>query len=179
MTDDCQTQAETFVFRLVGFVRLAKRIENERQKIGANARAVVVYFQPRVRSGAFEADFDSSFFAGEFDGVREQIPDDLLQALRVAADKPDTLVKVAVQTNAFGGDCRRDRLNRRVNDGAKFDWTSVNVKFSRPDTRNIQQIFDKLRLRPRAALDDGERVPGFLLRRAFLFPANSSSRESC
>jgi hypothetical protein len=48
MANDCQTKAETFVVPLIGFLRLAKRIEDERQEIGANASAVVINYEPRV-----------------------------------------------------------------------------------------------------------------------------------
>src|SRR5687768_18623492 len=87
MFDDGQAEAKTTVQPRRRSIRLAERFEHRAEKIARNALTGVTDRQLEDVLSAVEPDADSPAFLGEFDGVREEIPDDLLKAGAIAVDE--------------------------------------------------------------------------------------------
>src|ERR1051325_3985759 len=88
MTHDRQAQPEPAVLARARAVGLAKALEDEGQKLRLDSRAGIADGDLDVRANAFESHLHAPVSGSKLDGVREQVPDDLLQAIRVAGDGP-------------------------------------------------------------------------------------------
>ena len=104
-------------------------------------------------------DLDLSAPGGEFHRVREEVPHDLLQALRVPRDPPRVRVEDDVEPDALGLGGRAHHVDRSLHHGREVHGADVEAEPSGHDARHVQQVLDELRLRPGAALDrlDGAR----------------------
>ena len=83
LTGDGQAEAQATVLARGAAVRLPERVEHVRQELGFDAGAAVLNGQdepvfPR------QPDIDLAVRRRELDGVREQVPDHLLQAIGIA-----------------------------------------------------------------------------------------------
>src|SRR5262245_7190262 len=86
IVDDRQPQPETTVPARGRTVRLAKSVEDVRKKGGIDADPAIGDRNADAPINLLSADRDSSVIRRELDGVRQQIPQDLLQARRVGED---------------------------------------------------------------------------------------------
>src|SRR5262245_45219157 len=73
-----------------------------RKELRLDAFPVIAHDDGDVRVRAFEREFDTPAFGCELDRIREQVPDDLLQAVGVACDLARERVQIGGYTNAFG-----------------------------------------------------------------------------
>src|SRR5262249_39493271 len=76
-------------------------IEHIRQKFRFDALSRVTDGDLDVGVYAFQTDLDAAALVRELDGVREQVPNHLLQTIRVAGDLPDVAVEAAVGRDAL------------------------------------------------------------------------------
>src|SRR2546430_1733210 len=67
-------------------LRLPEPVEDVRQEGGLDPLTGVAHGDLDVRVDALEAELDAPVPRGELDGVREQVPEDLLETLRIAGD---------------------------------------------------------------------------------------------
>src|SRR5262249_23248102 len=65
-------------------VPLPKPVEDVRQKILANALSRISHADERIRTAAFETDFNRSAVWRELDRVRKQVPNNLLDSACIA-----------------------------------------------------------------------------------------------
>src|SRR5262245_22434578 len=63
---------------------LEKAIEDVREEIGADALTGIADGEPRVRAGLLEPEVDTATTRRELDGVRQQVPHDLLEPPGIA-----------------------------------------------------------------------------------------------
>ena len=157
---------------------LPETIENLRQKFGLDALSGIADGDFDVRIDAFETNLHAPAFRREFDGVREEIPDDLLQTVGIAGNRSGLRVEQHLQTDVFRFRRVKQRINRRFDDFARLDELHVEPQFARDYSGNIQNIFDDLRLRTRIAVDGFNRSFRVRLRRAIAKAACSTSPES-
>ena len=61
----------------------------------------------------------------EFHGIRQQIPDDLLEAIAIAGDRPHARVDDCLDANALGVGSGLDRRYGIVDDERQLDWLNV------------------------------------------------------
>ena len=89
MPNDRQTKPEPSMLTADRAIGLTKALEHMRKEIRIDTCAVVL-MQMRTTSvsSVEEVDVDGASRRREFDGVGQQIPDDLLQSLRVAFREP-------------------------------------------------------------------------------------------
>ena len=86
--------------RVDAAVGLAEPVEDVGQEIRADAHAVVAHPDLGVAvAGALQADLDAAAGRGELDGVREQVPDHLLQAVGIAGDRPASGVEAQLEAD--------------------------------------------------------------------------------
>ena len=107
------------------------------------------------RAGAWTRSVHAAALGRELDGVREQVPDHLLQAVRVARDL-DRAVGSTVASRLtrlrVGGDAHR--LDRPASTtGPSVDASARRGAASRDDPAHVEEVLDELRLRARAPLD--------------------------
>ena len=92
--------------------------------------------------------------------IRQQVPNDLLQAIRVARDDFESFLKLRLDTDVFRFERWPDCIERGVNDRDQIDWSKMELKFSGDDARDVENVFDDLFLRPRVSFDHFDRVNG-------------------
>ena len=99
-----------------------------------------------VRVDALQADLHPAAARRELDGVREQVPHDLLQPLRVAGDRHAGLIERRLQPDALGGRRRRHGVDRVWITSARFDRPDVEPQLAGDDPRHVEHVADQLLL---------------------------------
>src|SRR4029453_12225260 len=129
-----------------------------RQELGGHPLSRVAAPDLHMRTPPLESDLNASAFRRELDGVREEIPQDLLQTGRVAGNRAGLGVENRLQPDLF---CIRRRsydLDRLLNDRGKINLPYLQSQLACDDARDIEQVVDELCLRPGAALDRFQRT---------------------
>src|SRR5208337_5385078 len=93
MADDGQAESQATVHPRCAGIILAKALENVGKKLGRDTLAGVSHDDLHVRIDALQHDIHPSALGAELDGVREQVPDDLLQTLVVAGDRAGAAIE--------------------------------------------------------------------------------------
>src|SRR5262245_5774648 len=153
VTHDGQTKAQTAVLARGGAVRLTESIENVRQELRLNAHAGVIDRDLDLCPSARQPPFNAPAFVREFDRVREQIPDGLLQTVRVAEDQVALILNDGVQVDSFRFGAGSDNLNGRLKDLPDIDGTGVELESACDDSRSVEDLIDQLRLRSCASFN--------------------------
>ena len=100
-----------------------------------------------------QPDLDTPAAWGELDGIRQEIPDDLLQTLRVARDGHARPIDGGLQLDALRGRGRRHCFQRILNYACEIDRPHVQAKLAGDDPRDIEDIADELFLELGISLD--------------------------
>ena len=116
MLHDREAEAETTERSVRRTFRLPEALEHLRKKIGSDSRAVVPYPNHEVTIDDRRAEHDAAARRSELHGVREEVPEDLLEATTVRL-KRRRLLELDVELHAFRVGVRLDDL-----DGA---WTTA------------------------------------------------------
>ena len=90
---------------------------------------------------------------GELDGVGEQVPDDLLQAVRVAGDGARRRVQHGLHADALGLGRRPHRVQSRLHHGREVHRPHVQAQLAGDDARDVEDVGDELALGARVAVD--------------------------
>src|SRR3982751_6540941 len=91
------------MFARVGAVGLAEAVEDMRQKVCADSLPRVAHDDLGAASLSRQCDAHLAAFGGELDSIRQQVPDNLLQAVGVAVNFVVRLRKLYAQANLFSG----------------------------------------------------------------------------
>ena len=83
---DAEAEPEAAVRPRAGAVCLPEPLEDVRQELCADPLARIAHGELDVRLGAPEVDVDAPAFGRELDGIRQEVPDHLLEARGVARD---------------------------------------------------------------------------------------------
>ena len=95
---DGQAEAEAGLLAHGAVVELAETLEDVRQKLGTDALPGVGDAKDRFAFGTVQRNAHASALGREFDRVRKQIPDDLVQPRFVAVDAERPLLDVAFRS---------------------------------------------------------------------------------
>ena len=112
-----------------------------------------------MRFGVFKTDLDPAAAIRELHGIRDHIPQDLLQPFRVARHWRLISIEDALETNPSRIGCRAHGLDALLNDGLQIDGSHVQSDFSGNDSRDIQHVLDDFGQRCGVSLDDFHRAP--------------------
>ncbi len=82
----------------------------------------------------------------ELDGIREQIPDNLLETRAVGPDGPDGGVRFDVDANVLRVGGRLHDFHGGVQDLPHVNRRELQTDGSRHDARHVQQLVDEMRL---------------------------------
>src|SRR5581483_1171986 len=158
-----QAEAEAALFARDRAVGLAEALEDVRQEVPADALPGVADRDLDVRVDPRERDLHAAPFGRELDRVREQVPDDLLQAVRVTLHQILTRAEYGLQTHAPGVSRRADRLDRVLYDAGDLDRRDFQPEFARNDSRDVEDVLDDLPLRHGALLNRLDGAPPALV----------------
>ena len=110
---DREPEAEPAVTARAGAVGLAEALKHQRQEVRANALSRVVDDDFRHRFARAQLELDLPVGRRELDGVRQQIPHDLLQPLGIALDEDvDIGRRLHHQSDALGLRRQQVRFDR-------------------------------------------------------------------
>ena len=137
-------------------VALPETIEDIWQELRRDANPAVGHREPNGPLESVECHTNPSAGGREFQRVRQEVPDDLLQAIRVAHDGERTGLNAGFEIDVLGPCRRSNRLDPGVDDGCQIDAIHVELQLAGDDAGDVEQVADDPRLRSRVALDDVE-----------------------
>ena len=127
MARDGEPEPQAPSVRLWSRVRDAERAEHIRELFGCDPLAGIAYADVDSGLSAREADLDATSTRREFNRVGHEVPDDLLQAGRVANHRARPLVQGPRQHDPLGLGRRLHRGERRLHDGRDHDSARLEV----------------------------------------------------
>src|SRR5919204_10165 len=130
-------------------VALAEAVEDVGEEVGVDAGARVRDRHLGLAVRARESHAHAPARGRELDGVREEVPEDLLQALGVARDLRGRVVEARLNLDLFGLRGGAHRLDGGAHDRAQLDAPRVETHLPRDDARHVEQVVDDLLLRAR------------------------------
>ena len=129
-----------------GAIRLAEPLEDHRQHVGPNP-------DPRVGHGYHGAGVDTleSQIHGaparrELDGIGEEVPEHLLEALRIAEHRPLRGSDPRADRDLLRFRLGADGLESRPQHRLEIHWATAETQTATHDGREIQEILDEPRL---------------------------------
>src|SRR5262249_30171077 len=90
---------------------------------------------------------DLSALWGKFDGVGQEIPDDLLQAICITQNLCNSAVQIPMQDNAFAVGGWSSGLHCSSNDIADLHRLDIQAQLAADDARGVEDILNQLGLR--------------------------------
>ncbi len=134
-------------------VALAETLEHVRQEFGTDPGAGVLHHDVHVAGRAAQVHADPPAAGRELDGVRDQVPYDLLQPIGVAGD-PRRPGQRGLEPDLLGRGGRAQRVERLFDDRAQLDGPDLEPQLAHHDARDVEHVPHDLRLGLRVAVDD-------------------------
>src|SRR2546422_5227758 len=161
LTHDGKPAPEAGVRARGGAVGLSEALEDEGEEVGANASARVAHDDLRAPVRQPDPDFDATALGRELDGVREQVPDHLLQAATVAPHPACCAAEDRLEPDALRLRRRTDGHDRGGDHVPQVHRPSLQAKLAGSDARDVRQVLDQPGERRDIALDRLERAGHF------------------
>src|SRR5579862_8882062 len=143
--DDRQAYSQPTMTARSRGIRLPEALEHKRQKLGDDADTRVFYYDLNMRIDSLEDDLDPSAARSEFDRVAQQVPENLLQAVRIAAHQADPGVKKGTDADVLALSGSTHGLDGIVDHLMQTDGLYFEVDLAGDDATHVQQIADDLR----------------------------------
>jgi hypothetical protein len=137
---------------------LPEGIEDEREELGRDPAPAVGHGDLDVRAHALEHDLHRPALRRELDGVGQQVPDELLQTVRITGDQPRLGVQDGRESNALCVGRRTDDVHRPLDHVRQRHRANLEPEPARDDSRDVEKVVDQLRLRSRVPLYRLERA---------------------
>src|SRR5437868_1184415 len=153
LADDCQPQSQPAVTARIQDIGLRKRAEHVRQEMRFYSLAGIRDNDVRFVSISLQLDADLSAFRSEFDGVRQQIPDNLLHSQRLTLNHHGMLWHSNSQADFRRFGSLPHRFQSGFDNHSQVDGFERKVKFAGYDSRDIEKIVYEPGLQSRSALD--------------------------
>ena len=160
---DGESEAQASLHARAGAVRLAEAIEHVGQEIECDSHAGIGDHDLDMAVPPLQADGHLSLARRELDGVGEQVPHHLLQAIRVAVEVARLVAQVEDDLELLRFRRRADGIHRRQDDAAQVDATHLHAQLAGDDPRDVEDVVHQLRLDARVAFDGLQRPPQLLL----------------
>ena len=113
-----------------------------------------------MRAGPLQTEVDASSVGGELDRIGEEIPHHLLEAARVARDRPGRRIEHGFESDALRVRKTLDGLDRRLDDGDEVNRAHLEPKLAGYDPGYIQKVVDELGQELRVPLDHRQGAGG-------------------
>src|SRR5205814_608038 len=119
----------------------------------------------RGRPGALQADLDARVRRAELDGIREKIPDDLLEPIGIGKDRPCIRIEDGLQLDLLRIGDALDSVDCRFDDRDRIDLPALEPELAGNDARYVEEVLDQLRQELGIPLDhlEAARRPGLVL----------------
>src|SRR5204863_10102614 len=88
----------------------------------------------------------------------KQVPDYLLQTIRVAGDDLEPPLIVSLDLDLLCFDSMSDCVERGIDHRDQIDWSKMKLKFASDDARDVENVFNDLFLRPGISFNHFNRV---------------------
>ena len=163
LAHDGQAEPEAGVVPGGRGIGLPERLEDVRQKQRVDADAGVVHDDQRLHRRVRQRHGDAAG-VGEFHGVGQQIPDRLLQAIRVGTDEMRRRVHAHLDAKPLGVSRRHRHVDRLFDDLGRVDQRQLQPELARDDARHVEQIFDEPCLSSGVPVEAGERLTQAIFR---------------
>src|SRR5437660_684941 len=82
----------------------------------------------------------------EFDGIAQQVPDDLLKSFIVGGNRPDTRIEYCLDANILRLCCRTYCIGGCINYCCRVYRAYIKADLTSGNPRDIKQILNQLRL---------------------------------
>src|SRR5438094_3728399 len=158
VTHDGETKSDASVLTGPRTGGLPETFEDVRQEIWRNSDPGIADDDLDMRIDPFESHLDNAVLWREFDGIRHEVPDDLLQPIGITRDRRGGRIKNGVNTNVLGLRSRKDGLERVGDDAREIDGLNVQTNLAGDDSGDIENVLDDLRQCRRIPLHGLERV---------------------
>src|SRR5688572_6893458 len=172
VTDDRQPEPQTTCLARRSGVRLTESLEDVREELRSNTDPRIADGDLHVRVDAFETKLDPPEFRCELDGVGDEVPDDLLQTVRIARDVADARVDQGLHAYALRISCGLNRGDGVVDDDGQLHGLNVEANLARDNARDVEHVLDDLRQPGRIAFQ------GFQTARRFVSRQQSAAEQS-
>src|ERR1043165_9713516 len=168
MPDDREAESQPAKTSRRRTVSLTKAIEYARQKLRIDSLTRVLHGHTRVRSVLVDTHRDLSTMRRELHRIRQQVPDDLMQARRVGRYRTHSRFGVIIDIDALSVSRGLHDIDRRTRDRSYIQRPHFEIELAGNDARRVEQIVDQLRLHTRVAIDCVETLrQNFLITFAF------------
>ena len=164
MADDGEAEAETAVAASGPRIRLTKTLEHVGQEIGRDAGTGVDDGDLDSGVHARHAQRDRARFGRELNRIGQQVPDDLLQPIRIGDDRRQLGLVARLEAEGLGAQRRAHRFNGGADDFFNADGTRLQTQLAGNRARHVEQIVNQPRLRIGVALDRRDGAELFRLR---------------
>ena len=161
---DGQAEPEAAVQPRRGGITLSEALENVRQDLRGNADSRIGDRDLDVLRRSARRETDAPSRARELRGVRQDVPQHLLHAIRIAAIATDRRIDVDLQPDRLRLRRRTNHVDRGVDHCGQVHLFEPQVHFPRGDSGHIQEIFDERFLLPRTLVDDVQAPLGTIRR---------------
>jgi hypothetical protein len=111
-----------------------------------------------VRVHPLQPQLDATATGRELHGVREQVPDHLLQAIRIPRHGADVRLEDRLEAHTLRIRRRGDRGQPIAQHRGQVHRLNVQPDLARRDARHVEDVFDHLRQRRRVAFERFERL---------------------
>ncbi len=127
-------------------VGLAEAVEDVRQEFGPDADAGVDDADLDVRVDPLQEHLDAAPLGRELDGVREEVPDDLLEPCGIAGDRTCERIEHLLNADLLGIGGREHGGEGGFDDLGKVQPLDVEPQVPRDDAGDVEQVLDDLGL---------------------------------
>ena len=162
---ESKAEAEAAVTAGHGGFGLAEAGKKLGEEVGGNALAGIDDGDFDVRIDAAKEDLNPPAARREFDGIGKEVPQDLLEAVRIAGDGATLGIKHFGEADAFGVGGRTNGFDGVGDDGLKIDGLDIEAELSVDDAGHVEEFFDELGLCAGVAFDGFEALLEVLRRR--------------
>ena len=163
MPNDGEAETQPSMAARRGRIRLTEPIEHEGQHVGSNADAGIgdLNFGGTIR--ASQSDGNQTIGARELERVRKNVPENLLQPVRVRPDGGDFRIEMRLEPDSFCLRRRTQALDCRSENLADVERLHRDRHLAGDDSRDIEDVFNQPDLRLGVSFDDLHRVGGVLI----------------
>jgi len=171
-----QSEPESAVLARKARVGLSKSLEHIRQELRRDAAAGVAHRELHVGVHPREAQLNLAAARGELDRVGEEVPENLLQSIRISRDRSRERLDNGFDSDVFGVRSRHNGGHCFVQNRRQVHRLNIQAKPASYNPRDVQHIFDNLFQSRCVAFDYVPRAFGFV-RRDRLCPHHAGVAE--
>ncbi len=147
-------QAETKPAVAAASLRLPERLKQMRQIVGADSLPGIGNREMKTVIRVRKRDADGAALRRKLQRVGQEIPDNLLEALRIQNCHPPLVGYATIKSYAFGAGHWLQRLESRTERFPYVYWREIQFQLCCADSKNIQKLFDELKLNAHVALNN-------------------------